>query len=101
MKMHFKLNVHDIKARFPSSRPSRYNRLCRFKFLEVTRTIIWKRSSDHPGRSLRQKRLVVRDRLEFYPCDKDDWKRLSSDRIFLMGTRVQTIEATEALGHIP
>ena len=39
------------KARFPNSRPCRYNRLCRFKFLEATGTIIWKRSSDHPGRS--------------------------------------------------
>ena len=39
------------KARFPYSRPCRYNRLCRFEILEATGTIIWKRSSDHPGRS--------------------------------------------------
>ena len=39
------------KARFPNSRPCRYNRLCRFKFLEATGTIIWKRSSDYPRRS--------------------------------------------------
>ena len=26
------------------------------------------------------------DRLEFYPCDRDDRKRLSSNRIFLMET---------------
>ena len=38
------------------------------------------------GRSLRQKRSVVRDRREFYPCDRDDRKRLSIDRIFLMET---------------
>ena len=49
-----------LKARFPNSRPNRYNRLCRFKFLEATGTIIWKRSSDHPGRS--------RDD----PCDRND-----------------------------
>ena len=72
-----------LGARFPNSR--RQNRLCRFKFLEATGMIIWKHSSDHLGRSLRQKRSVVRDRLEFYPCDRDDRKRLSSDR-FLMET---------------
>ena len=71
-----------IKARFPNSPPCRLNRLCRFKFLEATGTIIWKRSSDHSGRSLRQKLSGVRDRVEFYPCDRDDRKRLSSDRIF-------------------
>ena len=83
------------KARFSNSR------LCRFKFLEATVTIIWKRSSDQSGRSLRQKRSVVRDRLEFYPCDREDRKRLSSHRLFFNGNQVQTMEATEALGHIP
>ena len=46
--------------------------------LAITRAI--------PGRSLRQKRSVVRDRREFYSCDRDDRKRLSIDRIFLMET---------------
>ena len=48
--------------------------------------ITWDDPGTIPGRSLRQKRSVVRDRLEFYPCDRDDRKRLSSDRIFLMET---------------
>ena len=73
-RMLYKLEIpyFPSKARFPYSRPCRLNRLCRFKFLEATGTIIWKRSSDHSGRSLRQKRPVVRDRLEFYPWDRND-----------------------------
>ena len=79
-------NALTPKARFPNSR------LCRFKVLEAKGTIIWKRSSDHSGRSLRHKRSVVRDRLEFYPCDRDDWKRLSSDRISLMETEFKRLK---------
>ena len=33
------------KARFPYDSFCRKDRLCRFKFLEATETIIWKRSS--------------------------------------------------------
>ena len=72
--------LNHYSNRFPYNRPCRNKRLCRLKYLEATGTIIWKRSCDHAGRSLRQKRSVVRDRLDFYPCDRDDRKWLWSDR---------------------
>ena len=46
MKICHRIAVNkDLKAWFPYNRFCRKDRLCRFKFLEATETIIWKRSS--------------------------------------------------------
>ena len=46
LRRHLKLNnLSSDKARFPYDRFCRKDHLCRFKFLEATEMIIWKRSS--------------------------------------------------------
>ena len=59
----------DTKARFPYDRLCRKDRLCRFKFLG---RLYGNALRDDGYDPYDRNDPAVRDRLEFYPCDRDD-----------------------------
>ena len=65
------------KARFPYDRLCRKDRLCRFKFLVLGRLYgnALQDDRDNPYRRNYRDDPVVRDRLEFYPCYRDDFTK--------------------------